>query len=71
MPIRYKFDVLSALKNAGYSTYRLQKDKILSSSTIQKLRKGVIVDIHNIAVLCRLLSCNVGDLLEYVEEPTE
>lgn len=71
MPIRYKFDVLSALKDAGFTTYKLQKEKILSSSTIQKLRKGVMVDIHSIAVLCRLLSCNVGDLLEYVEEPME
>lgn len=29
MAIRYKIDVLNALKEAGYSTYKLRKEKIL------------------------------------------
>lgn len=70
MPLKYKIDVLSALKQAGFSTYRLQKEKILSSSTIHKLKTGAIVDNHNVAVLCRLLDCQPGDLLEYVPDET-
>lgn len=68
MPLSYKIDVLSALKEAGFSTYRLQKENLLSSSTIQKLKKGVVVDNHNIAKLCQLLRCQPGDILEYVPD---
>lgn len=68
MPIKYKFDVLQALKDKGFSSYRLQRDKLLSSSTIQKLRHGVPVDIHNIAVICRLLGVQPGDVIEYIPE---
>ena len=43
MPIRYKFDVLEALKEAGYSTYKIRKEKILSESTVQAFRRGELV----------------------------
>lgn len=67
MPIKYKIDVLAALKNAGYSTYKLRKDKILSESTIQKFRDGEIVNADNLALICKLLNCQPGDILEYSE----
>ena len=67
MPIRYKIDVLIALKNVGYSTYKLRKDKIMSESTIQKFRNGEIVNADNLALLCKLLNCQPGDILEYSE----
>lgn len=68
MPIRYKFDVLAALKVAGYNTTRLRREKLLAESTIQQLRGGDLVSWANIERLCRLLQCQPGDLLEYVEE---
>lgn len=68
MPIRYKFDVLPALKAAGYNTTRLRREKLLAESTIQQLRSGDLVSWANIERLCRLLQCQPGDLLEYVEE---
>ena len=68
MPIRYKFDVLAALKVAGYNTTRLRREKLLAESTIQQLRSGDLVSWANIERLCHLLQCQPGDLLEYVEE---
>lgn len=65
MPIGYKMDVLAALKDAGYSTYRLRKDKILSERTIQLIRTGQPVSYDIIARLCELLNCNIGDILDY------
>ena len=65
MPIKYKIDVLAALKAAGYSTYRLRKEKILAESTLQQFRKGEIVSTENLAKLCELLKCQPGDILEY------
>lgn len=68
MPIKYNMDVLTALKEAGYSTYRIRKEKLLSESTVQKLRKHEPLSWENIATLCKLLDCQPGDILEYVED---
>ena len=71
MPIQYKINVLEALKDAGYSSYKLRQDKILGESTISKIRKGEIVSAENLAILCELLNCQVGDLIEYRPNNTE
>ena len=68
MPIIYKGDILERLRAQGYSTYKIRKDKLLSESTVQKLRKGKGVSWDNIAALCALLSCQPGDIMEYVED---
>jgi len=71
MPVIYKINILEILKAAGYSTYRLRKEDIFGQSTIQKFRKGESVSFQNIAVVCRLLNCQPGDILEYVEDQQE
>lgn len=71
MPIRYKIDIIAALKAAGYSTYKIRKEKIMSESTLQKFRNGEIVTADNMAIICRLLDCQPGDILEYVPEENE
>ncbi len=68
MPIKYKINVLAALKSAGYSTYKLRKEKILAESTMQKFRDGEIVTADNLALVCSLLNCQPGDVLEYVQD---
>ena len=68
MPIKYKIDVLAALKAAGYSTYKLRKEKILAESTLQQFRNGDIVSNENLSRVCELLRCQPGDILEYVPE---
>ena len=67
MPLRFKVNVLAKLKAAGYSTYRIRKDNLLAESTVQKLRAGVPVSWANIETFCRLLNCQPGDILEYVD----
>ena len=69
MPIVYKIDVLTALKEKGYNTTKLRKDKLLGESTIQQLRENKLVSWANMERLCALLDCQVGDLLEFVAEP--
>ncbi len=68
MPLRYKLDVINALKEKGISTYIMRKEKILSESTIQKLRQGQGVGWENIEILCKLLQCQPGDIIEYVSD---
>ena len=67
MPLQFKIDVVSALKEKGYTTYRIRNEKILSESTVQKLRAGKSVSWENIETLCRLLECQPADLMEYVD----
>lgn len=65
MPIRYKLDILEALKQAGYSTYRLRKEKILGERVIQQLRNGELVSWKTIETICNILNCQPGDIVEY------
>lgn len=67
MPIVYKIDVLAALKESGYSSYRIRKERLLGEATLQRIREGELVSWENIATICRLLKCQPGDLVEFVE----
>lgn len=67
--LRYKFDVIEALKNKGYSTYRIRKEKLFGESTVQDFRNGRVVMSNDcVDKLCRILQVQVGDLIEYVDE---
>jgi len=69
MPIQYKIDILASLKEAGYNTNRLRKEKLLSEGVIQALREGKYIALQNVSKICELLDCQPGDLLEYIKEP--
>ena len=64
----YKFDVLEALKEAGYNTTRLRKEKLLGENAIQSLRKGEMVGIIALEKICKLLDMQPGNIIKYVEE---
>ena len=68
MGLQFKVDVLAALKEKGITTYQIRKEKLLSESTVQKLRAGIGVSWDNIETLCRLLDCQPYDLIEYVKD---
>ncbi len=69
MAIRYKFDVMAALKERGYSSTRIRDEKLIGQSYLQQLRHGELVSWKTIDTLCALLECQPGDLLEYVKGP--
>ena len=71
MPVKYKIDVLAALKTAGYSTYKLRREKLLGESVIQQLRDEALVSWPNMGRLCHLLNCQPGDILEYEDDSAE
>lgn len=68
MPLRYKIDVVQALKEKGYNTNRLRQEKLISESVLQKLRHSEPVSWSNIEQLCKLLQCQPADIMEYVED---
>lgn len=66
--IRYKIDVLSALKNIGYSTYKIQKERVFNQSQLQQIRDNKILTQDAMNKLCSLLECQPGDILEYIPD---
>ena len=71
MAIRYKVDILAALKQKGYSSTRIREEKLIGQSYLQQLRRGELVSWKTLDTICSLLECQPGDLIEYMEEHTE
>ena len=68
MPIKYKIDILEALKNIGYSQNRIRNEKLIGQATLTQLRHGELVSWKTIDTICKLLNCQPGDILEYTPE---
>ena len=66
MPMKYKVDVIAQLKEAGYNTSTIRKDKIMGEAMLQKLRNGQMVSWATLETICQLLECQPGDIIEYV-----
>ena len=66
--LRYKINILEELKKAGYSIYRMRQEKVLAESTLQRLRSGnTSINLENLGVVCDILQCQPGDLVEWVK----
>lgn len=63
MPMYYKIDIITALKDKGYNTNRLRTENLLSQSAIQSMREKKPISWNNIAKVCALLECQPGDIL--------
>lgn len=70
LPIIYK-DVLGKLKQAGYSTYRIEKEKLIRSGTITRIRNGESISMNTLGILCKLIDCQPNELIEYVKDGEE
>lgn len=68
MAIKYKTNVLELLKNAGYTTYKLRKEKILGESTLQKMRTNTLLSWAELNTVCSLLDCQPGELIEFIQD---
>ena len=72
MAIQYKIDIMKALKEAGYSSTKIRENKLIGQSYLQQLRHGELVSWKTMNTICRLLNCQPGDIIEYVDDmPTD
>lgn len=71
MPIKYKINIVTALKDAGYNSNVIRQEKIMGQRELQKLRHNELVSWATIEKICRLLHCQPGDLLEYIPDVEE
>ncbi len=68
MALKYKIDVIAALKEAGYNTNTIRKEKIMGEAMLQKIRGGQMVSWATFETICNLLDCQPGDLIENSKE---
>lgn len=68
--IVYK-DILQRLKDAGYNTNTIMKNKLISQTTMVAIRHNKPISIPTINTICKLAKCQPGDILEYIEDPAE
>lgn len=62
--LRYKINVLDELKKNGYTTTRIRREKILSESTLTRIREGkTSISCDSIGVICDLLDLQPSDIL--------
>ena len=66
--IVYKIDILKSLKEKGYNTNYLRINKVLSQATIQSIRKKEYISLSTIDLLCSMLNCGIGDIIEYIPD---
>ena len=66
--IKYKIDIMEALKTKGYTSYKLRKEKIFGEATMTKFRRKEYINFDNLDLLCKLLECQPGDIIEHIEE---
>lgn len=67
MPMSYE-RLFAVMKEQGLTSYRIRKENIVSESTLQKLREGKSVTTETLASLCKVLHCQPGDIMEYIDE---
>lgn len=66
--IKYKKDIILALKNIGYSTYKIRKEKIFTEGQLQQIRDNKLLTQEALNKVCTLLNVQPGDILEFIPD---
>lgn len=69
MPVTYK-KLFELMESKGIKKYHLRQQGI-HAAVVDKLIKGGTIDTTTISNLCRVLECQPGDIMEFVEEVPE
>lgn len=56
------------LKEKNITTYALINKYNISSATIDRMKKGNGISTMKIDDFCRILKCNVSDIIEYLDD---
>lgn len=67
MPFVYD-KLFELMRVKGITTYQIRKDNIISQSALQYLHLGKNVSTATLDKLCKVLDCQPGDIMEYVDD---
>ncbi len=59
------------MKIRGVTQYTLIKKYRISPGQITRLKRNESVSTHTIEVFCKILNCQVGDIMEYIPDEEE
>lgn len=65
----YKIEILKELKNKGYTTTKIRKDKLITEASLTAIRNNKPIHWTTIEKICDLLNCQPGDILGNKKEP--
>lgn len=64
----YKTDIIGKLKEKGYTSFILRKEKLISENTLQYIRQQRPLSAAALDTVCGLLECQPGDIIGYVPD---
>ena len=56
------------MKEKGVTQYALIKKHGISPAQITRLKKNESVSTHTIEMFCKILNCNVENIMQYIED---
>ena len=56
------------MKERGVTQYALIKKYNISPGQITRMKRNESVSTHTIDVFCKILKCQVGDIMEFIDE---
>lgn len=56
------------MKEKGVTQYTLIKQYHISPGQITRLKRNESVSTHTIEVFCKILNCDVGDIMKYIPD---
>lgn len=56
------------MKKKGVSQYALIKRYNISPGQITRLKRNESVSTHTIDIFCKILNCDVGDIMQYIPD---
>ena len=59
------------MKRKNATTYTLQVKGDISSSTVRRLKANESVSTNTLDALCRILDCELDDIIAYLPDETE
>ena len=56
------------MKEKGVTQYSLIKNYNVSAAQITRLKRNESVSTHTIEMFCKILKCNVENIMQYIED---
>ena len=64
-------DIMRKMQEAGWTSYRIKKEKRLPGSVVDRLRTGRPVTTDTIDTVCEMCNCQPGDLLKWIPDAAD
>ena len=61
----------NTMKKRKISQYALKKKYGISPGQITRLKRNESVSTHSIEMFCKILSCDISDIMQYIPDETD